>query len=246
MAKSTLLQAASATLRFLFPSVCICCGRVLVEGVNCSSETGKLQICTSCLSKLPVRCSRDRWFPCLSEPFEGDPIPEFSVWVLFHYEMPVTVLVKRLKFFSEVYCGEILAELIGREFPKNTPVKWDAVVPVPLSEKRLKKRGYNQSEVLAEGLSRHLGIPLCNNVIRKVRHTHQQSRFTEPEKRQENVKGAYAIDPVWDISGWNILLVDDILTTGATLHEAAKVLFENGAACVVGVACATHRENKEK
>lgn len=245
MVKTTIKKAVQATLSFLFPSVCVICGRVLVEDGNCGNETRKLQICTSCLSKLPLRLSTERWFPCLSEPYSDDPIPEFSVWALFHYETPVTVLVRRLKFFSETYCGELLSELMGREFPKDTPVKWDAVVPVPLSEKRLRKRGYNQAEVLAKGLSEHLNVPLCNNVIRKVRHTKQQSRYTEPMERCRNVEGAYAIDETWDITGWNILLVDDVLTTGATLHEAAKVLFENGAATVVGAVCATHRENVE-
>lgn len=245
MMKTAIKRAALATLSYLFPTVCIVCGRVLLEEVNCGQRMKKSQICTSCLAKLPLRLSTERWFPCLSEPFSDDPIPEFSVWALFHYEMPVTALVKRFKFFSEIYCGELLSELMGREFPKNTPVKWDAVVPVPLSEKRLKKRGYNQAEVLAKGLSEHLQIPLCNNVIRKVRHTKQQSRYTEPLERSKNVEGAYAIDESWDITGWNIILVDDILTTGATLHEAAKVLFENGAATVVGAVCATHRENVE-
>ncbi len=245
MINKTLRNAANAALSFLFPEVCINCGRVLVERDNCGKRTRELQICTSCLCKLPVRVENERWFPCLSEPYEEDPIPDFSVWALFHYEMPVTLLVKRLKFFSEIYCGQLLADLMGREFPKNTPVKWDAVVPVPLSEKRLRKRGYNQAEVLAKGISNHLRIPLCNNVIRKVRHTNQQSRYKEPEERRKNVEGAYAIEESWDITGWNILLVDDILTTGSTLHEAAKVLFENGAATVVGVVCATHRENIE-
>ena len=66
-----------------------------------------------------------------------------------------------------------------------------------------------------------------------------------PQQRSQNVQGAYAVDENWDITGWNIILVDDILTTGATLHEAAKVLFENGASAVVGAVCATHRENIE-
>ncbi|MBQ6270644.1 MAG: ComF family protein [Clostridiales bacterium] len=245
MMNQKIKNAATSALSFLFPSVCINCGRVLIERGNCGIKTKELQICTSCLCKLPVRLSTERWFPCLSEPYGDDPIPDFSVWALFHYEMPVTLLVKRLKFFSEIYCGQLLADLMGREFPKNTPVKWDAVVPVPLSEKRLRKRGYNQAEVLAKGLSEHLGVPLCNNVIRKVRHTKQQSRYQDPQQRSQNVQGAYAVDENWDITGWNIILVDDILTTGATLHEAAKVLFENGASAVVGAVCATHRENIE-
>ncbi len=221
------------------------CGSVLIEGRNCGKTTGKLQVCTSCLSTFPVRDSSERWFPCLSDPYEQDPIPDFSVWALFHYDAPVTTLLRSMKFNSKIYCGTLIGELIGREFPKDIPFQWDAVVPIPLSEKRMEKRGFNQAEVLAQGLAKHLNLPICNNVIRRTRHTHQQSRFTEPSERSENVKGAFAIGEDWDISGWNILLVDDILTTGSTMHEAARILLENGACRVFGVVAATHRENVE-
>lgn len=245
MQKTELQYAFRTVVRYLFPSICMVCGRVLVPGNNCGPDTEDLQICSSCLADLPLRLPSERWFPCLSDEYEGDPIPDFAVWALFHYEMPVTMILRNLKFHSKQYCGDLISELIGREFPKDAPEKWDAVVPVPLSDKRLRKRGFNQSEVLAQRLSRHLGIPLCNNVIRRTKHTQQQSRFSEPGERAKNVRGAFAIDGSWDITGWNILLVDDILTTGATLHEAARVLIAAGASNVVGVVAATHRENGE-
>ena len=238
-------QDLLASVHFLIPPVCMLCGRVLVKGRNCGEELLHLQICSSCLSQFPVRFSKDRWFPCLSDPYEEDPLPDLAVWTLFHYEAPVSTLLRKMKFHSKKYCGVLIGELIGREFPSDVPFRWDAVIPVPLSEKRLEARGFNQAEVLAKGLSEHLGVPLCNNVIRKIKHTKQQSRFTEPSRRTENVKGAFAVDEKWDITGWNILLVDDILTTGATLHEAAKILHENGAGRVFGAVAATHRENTE-
>ena len=241
METTSVRSLLGTTLRFFFPNVCMVCGKVLSSGHNCSTKTKDLQICNSCLSKLPVRRSSERWFPCLSDPYEGDPVPDLFAWALFHYEMPVTSILKDLKFRSRRFGGELISELMGMEFPKDLPVKWDAVVPVPLSEKRMETRGFNQAEVLAEGLCRHLDIPLCNNVIQRTRHTHQQSRFTEPAERQENVKGAFAVDPEWDITGWNILLVDDILTTGSTLHEAARILKESGAAEILCVVSATHR-----
>lgn len=246
MRRTEIKQDLLTSVHFLFPSVCMLCGRVLVKGRNCGEELLKLQVCSSCLSQFPVRLSTERWFPCLSDPFEEDPIPDMSVWALFHYETPVSTLLRRMKFHSKKYCGSLIGELIGREFPTEVPFRWDAVIPVPLSEKRREERGFNQAEVLAKGLSEHLDVPLCNNVIRKIRHTKQQSRFTEPAQRTGNVKGAFAVDEKWDITGWNILLVDDILTTGATMHEAAKILYENGACRVFGAVAATHRENGEE
>ena len=245
MERCTMKQSLMTAVQFLFPSVCMVCGRVLLDGKNCGKQMMDLQICSSCLSTFPVRASSERWFPCLSDPYDADPIPDLSVWALFYYEAPVTILLRRMKFHSKQYCGMLIGELMGREFPSDIPIKWDAVVPVPLSEKRLSKRGFNQAEILAQGLAKHCKIPLCNNVLIKSRHTHQQSRFTEPSRRMENVKGAFAVDEKWDITGWNILLVDDILTTGATLHEAARVLIEGGASSVFCAVAATHRENIE-
>jgi ComF family protein len=245
MERTAVTSAFREAVRFLFPNICMICGRVLVEGRNCGHTTGKLQICTSCLSTFPVRSSSERWFPCLSHPSEQDPAPDLSVWALFHYDAPVTMLLRSMKFNSKIYCGTLIGELIGREFPMDFPFEWDAVIPIPLSEKRLEKRGFNQAEILAGGLAKHLNIPICNNVIRRTRNTHQQSRFTKPAERAANVKGAFAMGEEWDITGWNILLVDDILTTGSTMHEAARILLENGACRVFGVVAATHRENVE-
>ena len=241
MENASVRSLLGTTLRFFFPNVCMICGKVLSPGHNCSEKTKELQICNSCLAKLPVRRSSERWFPCLSDPYEGDPVPDLFAWALFHYEMPVTSILKNLKFRSGRYGGELISELMGMEFPQNLTVKWDAVVPVPLSEKRMETRGFNQVEVLAQGLCRYLNVPLCNNVIRRTRHTHQQSRFTDPAEREKNVKGAFAVEKEWDVTGWNILLVDDILTTGSTLHEAARILKESGAAEILCVVSSTHR-----
>ena len=228
---------------YLFPPVCMICGRVLSER-NASPYLIKRQLCVRCLSAFPIRLQNERWFPCLSDPYETDPIPDFSVWALFHYEMPVTGLLKRLKFRSASYCGYLLGDLMGREFPKDLDVPFTSAIPIPLSEKRLEKRGFNQSALLGEGLAKALSVPLLEEVLIRKRHTKQQSRFHDPLLREGNVSGAFAVDESWDIRGWNILLLDDILTSGATLHEAARVLYAAGANLVVGVVVATHRENQ--
>ena len=228
---------------YLFPPVCMLCGRALSER-NASPYLKSRQLCVRCLSTFPVRLQNERWFPCLSNPYETDPIPDFSVWALFHYETPVTRLLRRLKFQSASYCGNLLGDLMGREFPKDLDVSFTCVIPIPLSEKRLAKRGFNQSVLLGEGLSKELSVPLLENVLIRKRHTHQQSRFQDPSLREGNVSGAFSVDESWDIRGWNILLVDDILTSGATLHEAARILYSEGANLVVGAVAATHRENQ--
>ena len=228
---------------FLFPQVCMICGKVLSER-NAGPYLMKRQLCVRCLSAFPVRLQNDRWFHCLSDPYETDPIPDFSVWALFHYEMPVTGLLRRLKFQSASYCGQLLGDLIAREFPKDLDVTFTCVVPIPLSEKRLAERGFNQSSILGEELSRALSVPLLEDVLVRNRHTNRQSRFHDPLLREGNVSGAFSVAENWDISGWNVLLLDDILTSGATLHEAARILYAAGANLVIGAVAATHRENQ--
>lgn len=246
MKELNLTSISREWMTFLFPSVCMVCGHLLVVGDNCSEQLKELQICVRCLSTFPVRLEKERWFPCLSNPYETDPIPDFKVWTMLHYRMPVTMLLRRMKFHSAQYCGTLIGTLMGREFPKDLPVTWQAVIPIPLSEKRRETRGFNQAEVLGEKLAEAISVPMLPEVLVRTRHTSQQSRFQDPLQRDSNVSGAFAVESSWDISGWNILLLDDILTSGATLHEAARVLYQAGAALVVGVAAATHRERIEK
>ncbi len=230
---------------FLFPPVCMVCGHILVPGDNCSKQMKDLQICVKCLSTFPVRLENERWFPCLSNGYETDPIPDFKVWTMLHYRMPVTMLLRRMKFQSAQYCGTLIGYLMGREFPRNLPLKFQAILPIPLSDQRRESRGFNQAEVLGEQLSSAISVPMLTEVLVRTRHTKQQSRYKDPLQRDSNVVGAFAVDESWDITGWNILLIDDILTSGATLHEAAKVLYAAGAAQIIGVVAATHRENSK-
>jgi ComF family protein len=117
----------------------------------------------------------------------------------------------------------------------NWPI--DVIVPVPLHKIRLDERGYNQSELLARELSYRLNI-FMSKALRRVRNTTTQTALHK-EERIENVKGAFKVTYKDTIVGKNVLLVDDVLTTGATLDECAKVLKENGAKDVYVATIAT-------
>ena len=110
---------------------------------------------------------------------------------------------------------------------------YDCIVPVPISAERLRARGYDQSLLLAEALADKTGLP-CRSLLRKVRDNRTQHRLTAKE-RAENVRGAYACE---DAAGLRVLLVDDIVTTGATARECAVQLYRAGAASVQCVCCA--------
>lgn len=124
--------------------------------------------------------------------------------------------------------GEGLAEALGSFWaaqlaPRLQPLTPDLVIPVPLHWWRHWQRGFNQSEILARHLAVQLGIPCRATWLRRARRTAQQSTQS-PAARWENVRGAFSLRPGADLAGKTILLVDDVLTTGATASEAARVL----------------------
>jgi ComF family protein len=123
--------------------------------------------------------------------------------------------------------GEMLAEYYG-----NTPLPADIIVPVPLHRRRQRERGYNQSALLAQQLGAAVQIPVRLDLLRRHRYTRSQTRLN-PQQRSQNVHGAFscASQPgaTQAIAGQRLLLIDDVATTGATLHECALVLRDCGA-----------------
>jgi len=113
----------------------------------------------------------------------------------------------------------------------------DLIVPIPLHSYRLKSRGFNQAGILADNISKRTGIEVNNSSLRKIRHTKDQ-KLLDHNERIENVKGDYKIfDKV--LYGKKIILVDDVITTGATLHEAGKVIMEAEGKVILAIVIAT-------
>jgi ComF family protein len=138
--------------------------------------------------------------------------------------------------------GEGLAELLGslwieRDDRVFRDLGVDAVVPVPLHWLRRWRRGYNQSESIARSIANHLHIPCHSSWLRRLRNTPDQTLQT-PTGRRENVRGAFRARRRARARGQAILLVDDVMTTGATANEAARALRAAGAARVVVAALA--------
>jgi ComF family protein len=106
------------------------------------------------------------------------------------------------------------------------------VVPVPLHWWRHWRRGYNQAETLARAVAAGLGLPCWPRCLRRIRNTPQQTLQSSPTSRQANVHGAFAPRPGYRMAGKRVLLVDDVLTTGATASEAARALRRGGAGSV--------------
>lgn len=149
----------------------------------------------------------------------------YSVWL--HRGM-VPGAVYRFKYNNRRYCGDIFAEEIVRCFAGKIQ-RWeiDEIIPVPLHPSRQRKRGFNQAEILAAGISRRTGIPVKTDVLFRIRKTDPQKQLGMRD-RKRNIRGAFGVSKKWRPCR-NILLIDDIYTTGSTLESAAYLLKKAGA-----------------
>ena len=208
-------RQCSELINIIFPRRCLVCNRIL--------SASEQHICTSCYMKLPFTRWHGRQGNGIERMFWAR-IPIHRANALLHYyggdESRKVVLA--LKYNNRpqigVEFGRIMAaDLRDTDFFSDI----DAIVPVPLARKRIKKRGYNQSECLAKGVSEITQIPVLKDVIKRKIDNPTQTRLTNDE-RKENVKGIFMINYADAIKDKHILLIDDVLTTGATIMSCAE------------------------
>ena len=193
--------------------------------IACSSEEAldENHLCDKCAKILSEKKIR--------ETRMGD----ITVLSPYLYSGPAGALVRNLKFRRDGACIKPLADgLVYAFVNRDLRGKCDFIVPVPISKKRYQKRGFNQSELIANELGRIIGVPVRSKCIERIRHTKEQSKL-KGRARRRNVMGAFKAR---DVDGAAILLVDDVYTTGATTYECTKALLEAGAKDVI-VLCAT-------
>ncbi len=131
-----------------------------------------------------------------------------------------------LKYQGRDDIGIFLGKQFGMELLKSDLYKpITGIIPVPLHPKRLRERGYNQAEVIAKGLSESMGVPVVTDVLLRTSYTQTQTRKTRIE-RMKNMSGVFAVSNPEKISNGHILLVDDVITTGATLETCTQTLLE--------------------
>lgn len=148
-----------------------------------------------------------------------------SLWL---HKPPVNQSIYQFKYGGKRVYGEYYVQQMGKIYGK-TLKRWgiDMMVPVPLHRKKKRKRGYNQAWILTSGLSELTGIPAEENGVLRVRETVPQKRLSD-KQRKTNLKGAFGTAPNWK-PGRNVLVVDDIYTTGCTIDEMSRVLLLAGA-----------------
>jgi len=169
-------------------------------------------------------------------------VPVASGTSLFRFEKGSVyqTLLHDLKYRGNIRVGLYLGRLLGQELKHTLFSECDMLVPVPLHRKRLTQRGYNQSEIIARGVSEVTGIPVTTHLLRRAGNTGSQTSMTRQE-RFENISSAFSLyrtSP--DLNGKKILIIDDVITTGATLEACSQVLFShfNCQVFIATVSCA--------
>jgi ComF family protein len=220
---------------FVFPPICYGCDSEIEAGLVC--EACRLDLFTHELAVCP-KCGR----PCTRTAETcGQCREEFSlsrVRGLGLYVPPFDKLIHAFKYSGKTKVGELLGRALSALVQQDEVLSAaDAVCPVPLHPARLRERGFNQSLLLAAAISMSTRIPLAEFLVR-TRNTPTQTRKMNPEARLKNLARAFRLKPDADVDGKTVLLVDDVMTTGATLDQAARELLKGGAASVLGAVIA--------
>lgn len=217
-------------LKMIWPTTrCVVCGK--------RSETDYPGLCRQCLEKAFAEresvtfCSRcgsfykNRFRNCPHCYFERPTFTKEGVFTAMPYTDIPAFLVKQLKYHNRRDLAEVMTKLFFRYSEIDSD--FDLVTAVPIHKNRMYSRGYNQAEVLGNAIARGMGIPYANTLWRTV-DTVSQTKLDLGERRKNPI-GAFAPIEGIDVAGKSVLLVDDVLTTGTTARECAKVLKSAGA-----------------
>ena len=205
----------------LFPRSCEACERVLIGS--------EMIICTNCRITLPRIESDTTLKEALPLKFASyRQIVSVSAYLAFTKKGKVQNLLHALKYKGQQEVGVLLGQMMAQESVEQTSFPpADLIVSVPLHKKRFKERGYNQSDAFARGLAEVTGIPWSGNTLRRIRNTKSQTGKSKTQ-RWENVQGIFEVAETAGIKSKSILLVDDVLTTGATLEACTEALILAG------------------
>ena len=208
----------NSLLNLVFPKLCVCCGGSLMEGEE--------NICLTCLYSLPRLAKQDYTDNRIMDLFLGRvKLEKAFSWCMFEKQTSVQNILHHIKYKDKDYLARQMGEIIAREMP-DFFADIDAIVPVPLHKKKQKIRGYNQSEAIACGVQKVVGLPIFSKLLTRTRFSETQTHKNK-EERWKNTQGLFSLEPNEGFEGKHLLLIDDVLTTGSTaiacLEELQKI-----------------------
>lgn len=222
-------------LDLVFPPVCLGCGADIPSGEV---------VCLECLRGIEINqtlfCGRCRTRMAAGRRLCHFDFPYYALGAAGSYKNEVLrELIHGLKFRSVKLSAQPLAELLFK-YARGINFPWHrfTLIPVPLSSSRERSRGFNQSELIARIFALKMNLPLETNILRRQKNSKPQSELKDWENREENVRGCFMVVNPEKLKGKNIILVDDVVTSGSTLIEAARVLKEAGVARLLALVAA--------
>lgn len=209
---------------FLFPPLCFSCNERLSDG-----ET---RLCASCWNSLETVGEGDRTVQVLRKRFcESEVIDDFVSCYYFEHGGVLQKIAHSLKYQAITKFGRELGERLGEKIASSGNFNdVDGIIPVPLHKVKRRERGYNQSEFICKGIAKELNTPVLPSLVQRKKHTISQTQLNA-EERAKNVADAFEIKErmMTSVSGKTFLIVDDVITTGATIQSMARVLKGAGA-----------------
>ncbi|MEG2121840.1 MAG: phosphoribosyltransferase family protein, partial [Rikenellaceae bacterium] len=202
----------------LYPPICRICGKRLLERESF--------LCGDCLADMPLTMQID--YPYnnfMHKKFEDLGIERACCYFSYQKSNRYPNIIKEIKFGRDkslaIYMGNIFGDMIKSSYEFEDI---DFVVPIPLHHRRLRQRGYNQSDLIGKGIATALGVPLITNAVKRVKSTKPQSSLLHNYDRKDNMRGAFEVIDSSIFSDKHILIVDDVSTTGETISAFVKTL----------------------
>jgi ComF family protein len=203
---------------FLFPHICAGCGSDTLSHEN--------TLCIRCMDSLPETSFEHYENNPVERKFSGRlPLRAASAQYYFTRESLMQQLVHQFKYKGNQDLGFQLGRWMGASLKESERFPVDALVPLPLFPSRERKRGYNQATVLCEGIAEELKVPVLNHSIARPQHTDTQT-YKGRIDRWKNIEGKFVLSDPESITGKHLLLVDDVITTGATLESCGAELLK--------------------
>ncbi|MBK7762364.1 MAG: ComF family protein [Bacteroidetes bacterium] len=214
-----LIEVSKDILHLFYPNVCVACHNELVG----NEQT----ICTLCWHRLPLtHFHLQKNNPVEQRFFGRADIQHASSMYYFHKDSPLQSILHALKYKGNKKVGTILGKRCGQIASSFSWIKdIDVIIPIPLSKQKYKQRGYNQSEFLAQGFAEEIPIPLDTTSVIRAKNTISQTTLSITE-RMQNMKDAFTVIHPNELINKHILLIDDVMTTGATLEACAKAILQ--------------------
>jgi ComF family protein len=213
-----LSEIRDSFLHLLFPHVCAGCGSDLLDKRN--------TLCLHCLESLPETHFERLTNNPLEKKFWGRlPLQQAMAQYFFTPGSLIQQLIHEVKYKGNRELGLQLGRMMGKTLKGSGRFGADALIPLPLFPDKEKRRGFNQSELLCEGIAEQLEIPILKKSIARPQHTETQTRKGRIE-RWKNMEGKFLLTDPASITGKHILLVDDVITTGATLESCGIELLK--------------------